>query len=99
MRYECGILLICLERVLRAGMDSRDINLPEAAPDKNGGEMKMVKNLPEAAPHKNGAEMKNGEKPCHVYFIENVNIILILHILLDKLLTRIEPEAVVLIDY
>ena len=52
MRYECGILLICLKRVLRAGMDSRDINLPEAAPDKNGG------------------EMKNGEKPCHVYFIE-----------------------------
>ena len=57
----------------------------------------MVKNLPEAAPHKNGAEMKNGEKPCHVYFIENVNMIL--NILLNKLLKRIEPEAVVLIEY
>ena len=61
--------------------------------------MKMVKNLPEKAPDKNGGEMKNGEKPCHVYFIENVNMILILNILLNKMLKRIEPEAVVLIEY
>ena len=60
----CGILHICLKRVLlggmvadgSTGMDSSDINLPGATPDKTG------------------VEMKNGEKPCHVYFIKSVNI-------------------------